>query len=199
MYAGHEKEAEALSQLDDIRVSHGMPSRFIVRRKDDPTIIDFHVTSEISPLPGWAAANPLTEFVVLSKESRRHGIYRQKSERTFAQAGLPRRVIAELEANLAPKERRQLTPGWNRKKPPVADAPAETPATPAYVTAQEVADAVGALVTPITQALAAMTQIAYMQAEVKTLKETDEAKVAKAAGATPRRHCRRSWPNHLRR
>jgi hypothetical protein len=65
VYPGHEAEAEALSKMDDIRVSHGMPSRFIVRSKQDPSIIDVHVTTEISPLPGWAAANPLTGFVIL--------------------------------------------------------------------------------------------------------------------------------------
>jgi hypothetical protein len=65
VYPGHEQEAEALSQMDDIRVSHGMPSRTIVRSKQDPSIIEFHVTTEISPLPGWAAANPLTGFVIL--------------------------------------------------------------------------------------------------------------------------------------
>jgi hypothetical protein len=36
-----------------------------VRSKQDPSIIDVHVTTEISPLPGWAAANPLTGFVIL--------------------------------------------------------------------------------------------------------------------------------------
>lgn len=62
---GHEKEAESLSKQDDIKVSHGMPSRFIKRRTDDNTVIDFHITSEISPLPDWAAANEHTGFSIL--------------------------------------------------------------------------------------------------------------------------------------
>lgn len=67
VYEGHEKEAEAVAGMDDIRMSHGMPTAYIMRNKADPTIIDFHVTREISTLPGWAAANPLTDFVMLSE------------------------------------------------------------------------------------------------------------------------------------
>lgn len=187
---GHEKEAEALSQLDDIRVSHGMPSRFIVRSKDDPTIIDFHVTAEISPLPGWAAANPLTGFVVMKEledMTEVKGIRPEQKEHLLKLGMAPERV-AEVENILSTLGKAATDAGLESKETePVTNAAAETPvATPAYVTAQEVADAVGALVTPITQALAAMTsQLASMQDTVKALKESDETKVAKAADATP--------------
>lgn len=189
VYEGHEKEAEAISQLDDIRVSHGMPSRFIVRNKQDPTIIDVHVTAEISDLPGYAAANPLTQFVVLNKELDM-GLNPDKKQ-YLVQAGLSSEVIAELEKTLATKKEAADNAGLESKEStpaePTAETPAETPTQPAYVTAQEVADAVTSVIAPFTEALTAVTsQLAAMQAEVKALKQSDEEKIAEKSSATPR-------------
>lgn len=189
VYEGHEKEAEAISQLDDIRVSHGMPSRFIVRNQQDPTIIDVHVTAEISDLPGYAAANPLTQFVVLNKEFTM-GLSPEK-RKYLEQVNLPESVIAELEATLASKKEAANDAGLESKETtpaePTAETPAETPTQPAYVTAQEVADAMAGVIAPFTEALTAVTsQLAAMQAEVKALKQSDEEKIAEKSSATPR-------------
>lgn len=192
VYPGHEKEAEAISTLDDIRVSHGMPSRFIVRNKQDPSIIDVHVTAEISDLPGYAAANPLTQFVVLNKEFTTMAFTPEKRQ-YLEQAGLSGEAIAELESNLAAKKEAANDAGLESKEQTPADKNVETPETatpeaqPAYVTAQEVAEAVAQMIAPFTEALNGVTsQLAAMQAEVKALKEADADKVAKAAAATPR-------------
>lgn len=187
---GHEKEAEALSQLDDIRVSHGMPSRFIVRSKDDPTIIDFHVTSEISPLPGWAAANPLTGFVV-SKELDMEQVkgIRPEQKEHLLKLGMSQERVAEVENILSTLGKAATDAGLESKETePVTNAAAETPATaPAYATQQEVADAMGAVIAPITAALNAVTeQLVAMQADVKAMKATDESKIAAKAAGTPR-------------
>ena len=69
---GFEHLAENLSKaIDDgadIAVSYGMAGQFIIRNEEDPTVIDFHITREISVLPRSAAANKLTGFVVFHKE-----------------------------------------------------------------------------------------------------------------------------------
>ncbi len=185
IYPGHEKEAEAVSQLDDIRVSHGMPSRFIVRNKTDPTIIDFHVTTEISDLPGFAAANPLTEFAVLSGKEQDNMAFTPEKRQYLVQAGLSEDAIKELEGNLAQKAQAAASAGLERKDtteaPPPVTPPAEVPVEqPEYATRQEVAAAVADALKPLVDA------IALMAGEVKSLKESDEAKIAKAAAATPR-------------
>jgi hypothetical protein len=68
---GQEPLAEALAEVptDQLRVSHGMPKKSIVRDPDDDTIIVEHLTREISPLPAWAAANSMTGFI-MSKEAK---------------------------------------------------------------------------------------------------------------------------------
>ena len=50
-----------------LRTSHGMVAGSIVRNEKDPTIIEQYRSKEISLLPYWAAANPITG-VALTKE-----------------------------------------------------------------------------------------------------------------------------------
>jgi hypothetical protein len=75
---GHEKEAEALSQMDDLRVSHGM--LVLERDPDDDTVITRHITKEISDLPSWAAANKLTSFEIIDQSSEEKMIPDKKKE-----------------------------------------------------------------------------------------------------------------------
>lgn len=202
--AGHEKEAEALSQMNDIRVSHGMPSRFIVRNADDPTVIDFHITSEISPLPGWAAANKLTDFVVLNKEQTNMALTAEKKS-YLQKAGLTDSAIAELEANLASKAKAAINAGIEHKEAsadaavePVEakeesavaedDAPVTEPVavSPAALTAEDVATVFADALKPVMEAVTNLqTRMGSMEAEVKELKVADEDKIAKAAQLTP--------------
>lgn len=65
---GFEWVAEGLSSAGWDGVSHGMPSEWIQRDKEDPTIIIRHRTKEVSILPNWAAANKLA-FTIISKEN----------------------------------------------------------------------------------------------------------------------------------
>ena len=57
--------AEEVKTMDDVKLSHGMPKWSIERDPEDDTIITQHVTEEISLLPGRAAANKRTGFVIL--------------------------------------------------------------------------------------------------------------------------------------
>lgn len=57
--------AEVIKSLDDVRMSHGMPIAFIERDEKDNSIITQHITEEITVLPGYAAANKRTGFIML--------------------------------------------------------------------------------------------------------------------------------------
>lgn len=184
--AGHEKEAEALADMEDIRVSHGMPAKFIVRNPKDKTVIDFHITSEISPLPGWAAANKMTEFVVFEELDTM--ALRDEQKEHLRKAGLTDERITQLETELGNMGKAAQDAGIESKETETETPAAEVQTeTPAYATEQGVADAIAAVTVPITEALQAIqAQLAGVDAEIKALKASDEAKIAKAAEATPR-------------
>lgn len=197
---GHEKEAEALAARDDIGVSHGMPGQWIVRDAVDPTVIVMHVTSEISPLPMDAAANKLTGFMV--KESEEMALSDAKKEH-FRSLGFTDETIASLENNLKTLSDALVDAGVETKEetiptdPPVAAATPEPPAPPepdpepepavlAGVTREEVAEAIKSLGTALIEQINGLTaSVAEIAVEVKSLKESDESKVAKQAAATP--------------
>lgn len=99
IYPGFEWLAESLSKQKNLRVSHGMPEPFQMRRWDDESVIDFHITTEISPLPGWAAANRLTSFNVIKGENTMPLPAEKKA--WLKELGLPDAMIGTLEANIA--------------------------------------------------------------------------------------------------
>ena len=190
--AGHEKEAETLAASSmPIRVSHGMPERFIVRNPGDPSVIDFHITTEISDLPSPAAANPLTGFQVF-KGANEMALPAQKKQ-YLKQAGLSDDRIAEIENGLASRAKEAQDAGLEYKET-AAPAPTEEPAvvkdaTPVAepaMTRQEVADAMSQIVTVFTQQMATLTEsLTALTAEVKELRRTDADRIAEKAADTP--------------
>lgn len=99
--SGHEKEAEALSDLIDsgefdLGVSHGMPRPTVKYDSADDSIIVAHITKEISDLPLWAAANKLTSFSIF-KEKDMAVISAQKKEYLKA-VGFSDEAIEDIEA-----------------------------------------------------------------------------------------------------
>lgn len=66
-YKDMEWAAEGMIKAGWDGVSHGMPTEWIARDENDPTVIVRHRTKEISFLPTWAAANKLA-FNIISKE-----------------------------------------------------------------------------------------------------------------------------------
>jgi len=103
---GYEYVAEALAKAidegEDIAVSHGMPGEFIVRNEEDPTVIDFHVTREISVLPRSAAANKLTGFVVFKEQEMMvMPIPQEKKDWLLEHNVLDSVKLAKLESGLA--------------------------------------------------------------------------------------------------
>jgi hypothetical protein len=211
---GCEPLAEYLSQIDpkELRVSHGMPIKSIVRDPEDPTVIIEHVTAEISPLPTKSAANMLTSFTVL-KEDSNMAIPNDK-KKALIELGIPAEVLDDLEKKNADMAKEAKTAGIQSKEtvePTAATTPPETaPAVPPVPasspitketeaptppanpipTVQEIADAVSAVInerlTAIDHRFDTMeATVATLQGDVKSLKETDEAKITKAAAQTP--------------
>lgn len=70
--AGTIQEDFALALMksnEDLAMSHGMPSEFIERSKEDPTVITAYVSTEVSVLPRRAAANKRTEFRIIKEDA----------------------------------------------------------------------------------------------------------------------------------
>lgn len=186
---GHEKEAEALSQMDDIRMSHGMPSRIIKRLTDDPTIINLHVSTELSDLPGDAAANELTEFVVFEGVQKMTDAQKEY----LTTAGLSEDEITALASGFASKEQAAVGAGVERKgveappqddkakKPPVKDEDEEEEEDKSKevpVTAQSLADALGSVMKPIIAQLKNLNErVGGFEAQLKEVQVfTDDQK-----------------------
>lgn len=99
VYKGYEYIAKNLMKLGNLRVSHGMIKPLLVYDPHDKSVILFHVTAEISPLPDWAAANMLTGFVVLEEGDLTMALPQVK--KTFlSKAGVSDEKLAELDVSL---------------------------------------------------------------------------------------------------
>ncbi len=117
---------KAIDEGDDIAVSHGMPGEFIVRNEDDPTVIDFHITREISVLPRSAAANKLTGFVVFKEQGEDvMPIPDEKKEWLLAKFGIDQGVITKLESGLANQAKAADDAGIESKETEEAEPVAE--------------------------------------------------------------------------
>jgi hypothetical protein len=103
----------------------------------------------------------------------------------FKKLGKSDEEIAAFAGSLAKQGQAARDAGLESKE---ADPPAEpVTAAPVYVTAAEVASAVGDALRPVIDALATLTTVqTAMVDDVKALKEADESKIAKAAAAAPR-------------
>ena len=183
--SGHEKEAEAIMALDDIKTSHGMPEEFIKRDDKDKTIITNYVSREISDLPERYAANQLTGFSIL-KEVEEKMIPEEKKD-YFRKVGMSDEAIAALEVDMGAKAKE--AEGLEFKEADEVVEPTETPAVveepgveevaPAYATREEVATAIGETVQPISDAVTAIA------ASIGELKKSDETKIAEVAADIP--------------
>jgi hypothetical protein len=99
-----ERVALGLSRThEDLAMSHGMPTEHIMRAKDDPTVITRYVSTEVSVLPRYAAANKMTDFRILSKEEK--GMTFPNEQREEVVELLGESATAEIEEALAAKAR----------------------------------------------------------------------------------------------
>jgi hypothetical protein len=202
---GSEHIAEAYAKdKSPIKVSHGMPKSLLVRSTEDPTVIDFHVTTEISPLPAEKAANPHTGFHVLSTGKVKEMSLSQDQKGFLESHGLTPEAVEQISQGLVNlgksaqgegRESKQASeePEAEQEAPAAeSDAEEEAPAefeTEEYVTRadfdalrNEVAEALAEVVTgtqTIGESVKSLTTI------VKELQADDGQKIAQKAADTP--------------
>jgi hypothetical protein len=160
-----------------------MPKTSIKWDESDPTIIIEHVTREISPLPGWAAANKLTGFVVLENETKEAdmAIPAEKRKHLMDVWKLPEDILARIEAANATDAEKAKEEGLEHKEKDATEtAPAGEPisANPSTLGTQPATP-----VTPDaeTQTPAASDDLAEIKEIVMAL--AGEIKAMKEAGA----------------
>lgn len=205
VYPGFEGLAENLAKESNLATSHGMPLRVILRDPQDQSVIRFHITKEISPLPLRAAANKRTGFVILKGDDEMP-LGKDKKEWLLGK-GIPEEFLTTLEKELdgmsaeakaSGVESKEASPGEPAQEaetekaadPAAAEAqPAqsqETKEAPVYATRDEVAQVLSEVLTPIVQNQAALVaKIESLTKEVTEFKRTDAARLAAVKEATP--------------
>ena len=201
---GKEDIAEALAQEDDLATSHGMPVKEIERDEEDSTIITRYRSVEISPLPREAAANKYgTGFEILREVKMAIPEHKRPSVEKWLGADRMKALedfLADKSKELdelniqskdtteeveEPQEAAQETveeEGAEEEvaEPKEAEAPVEE--TPAYVTADEVAEAVGTILKPFMEKLEALSGLPeVVEEQAKSLKELQKGSEEKAA------------------
>lgn len=196
--AGHrvsKENAELLMALKgDVRVSHGMPKWSVRRAQDDPTVIEEHITTEVSLLPGWAAANKMTSAVILeeSKENNDMAISKEQRAKLMQEHGITAEQLDRLEAQNKDDAQLATSAGVENKEqgttpaaPATPDSTPAAPASPAEVKATDFSEVTKALEDTMAVVLKLSETVNGLRAEVKELKVADEAKVAEKAANTP--------------
>jgi hypothetical protein len=209
---GKERIAAALAEQDGLLTSHGMPAKEIERDTEDPTIITRYRSKEISPLPGWAAANKHgTHFTILKEVD----MALPKSKPPFLEAVMGKDAVDDLEHQLEDKAKELETEGIEFKEgsetaePEPQEAPAEVKAEvgeaveaaevgaepepeaepepqPEYVTHEQLEEVFASYVRPLVDGMTAVQeQVASLGKELKELQRSDEEKVQQALKETP--------------
>jgi len=200
--------AEFLSTQEDLAMSHGMPVKEIERDENDPTIITRYRTIEISPLPRRAAANKYGTAIELIREVK---MAIPENKRAFLADAMGEKGLESLEEKLADKAKeldeleiqsKEETLEEESEEEAAEEAePVEEPVeeeskeeapeeeTPEYVTASDVAAAVGAYLKPLIERLDKLDAIESAVAEqgksIKELQKGTEEKVKETIAMTP--------------
>lgn len=182
---GKEPIAEKLSKIN-VLVSHGMPIESIKRDEKDETIIIRYDSKEISALPDFAAANLLTDFVILKESDM--GIPEDKLD-FLKNAGLSDEDLQELNDSLNAKgkeaeglefkesEKKEDDPPKN----PVLEEETETEDIPAATspTVEEIGEVIVDVISPIKEL------VEKNAAAIADLTSSETERIKEAAAATP--------------
>jgi len=112
-----EEFAIALSNTShDLAMSHGMPAKSIRRDAADNSVIVEYVTTEVSVLPRFAAANKMTGFYILNdEEEAKMAIIPEKKRQQVAEL-LGSDLTEQLETDLASRSSKALAEGVEFKE-----------------------------------------------------------------------------------
>lgn len=180
---------EVLKSLKDVRVSHGMPKWSVRRSSDDPSVIVEHITTEVSLLPGWAAANKRTGIpVILGKESKEMALSQEQKRELTEKWGIPMDTITRIEAHNQKESAALVDAGVENKETTPAAAPVAAEPTPEptpAVTDNGLAELTKALQDTMNAVIALGAKVDAQGAVVKELQEKDTQKVKAMAANTP--------------
>jgi hypothetical protein len=198
--------AEALSRYEDLAMSHGMPVKEIERDEEDPTIITRYRSIEISPLPREKAANKYgTGFEILTevkmaipeeKRSKLGGMLggAEGLERFEADLAGKAKELEELEIESKDSDEEAATEeDVETEEVEPEDKEATPDETPNYVTAEQVAEAVGAALKPMFEEQRALVLLVESQGEtiaeqdkaIKEMQKDDEERLKETIANTP--------------
>lgn len=203
---GCEPIAEWLGKQKNVLVSHGMPSSSIKRDPNDSSIIVEHISEEISPLPAYAAANKMTDFIVLEEINVKEdsmSIPQDKLDFLVSNWNLDPALLDSLQARNSQDAEKAKGEGKEFKEkeietktddaeteevPEVTATETETTETETETapqdqspTRQEVADAFAAVVAPIVERTELLeSQLEEARKEISELKLADVEKIEKA-------------------
>lgn len=208
---GKEHIADNMRKEGPLPVSHGMPTAWIKRDAQDPTIITHHITKEISPLPApWVPANRLTGFHILDSEDKQMALESEKRDK-LANLGFD---VAGIEAAAGEKAAQAETEGLESKQTednkkteetqvedtPAAQAEPETTESTTEATPEdtitraemtEVVQAMGQSVNQLTQVVAVLSE------DVKALKSSDDEKLEQKLADTPAASLASLWQSAI--
>jgi hypothetical protein len=164
-------------------VSHGMPVESIERDEKDLTVITRYDSKEISILPDYAAANLLTDFVVIKEQAM--SIPDDKLE-FLKQAGLKDEQIAEINAALDQKGKDaeglefKETEEESKDVKLEIETPEEDETEPVGFTIEDVVEGVVAVLAPLQEKQEELAKA------IEQLKESDKSKIEDVVLSTPR-------------
>lgn len=132
VYPQYNFVAENLAKEKGLATSHGMPKPLIVYDEKDKSVIRFHITKEISPLPLHRAANKRTGFVILKGDDDMP-LDAEKRDWLVNVAKLKPDFVKSLEDQIDAVAAEAKASGIESKEAPAAEAVAE-PTTPPAAT-----------------------------------------------------------------
>jgi hypothetical protein len=108
-----------MNTSEDLAMSHGMPAKSIRRDDPDKTVITGYVSTEVSVLPRWAAANKLTDFYIQDEEEAKMAIFPEEKRQQITNL-LGTELTEQLEAGLAARGEKAIAENVEFKEEDVA-------------------------------------------------------------------------------
>lgn len=176
------EEAEGIFRVEkmcDLGMSHG--TVVLERDKNNPKIITKYRMVEVSDLPLENAANPFTDFSVVTKEVSMDKkqylatlLGEERAEEFFEKSGMKQAALRE--AGVKEKEKQEETPAPDTT--PKAETPSVPPDLDAIIKAVGEQFDITGLNEFVTEAREAIEKVSVLEEVVKSLKEGEDDKLA---------------------
>ena len=178
-HSDYHKQAEALSKMDSLGMSHGMPTVLITRNPDTPELITRYISTELTVLPKQAAANGNTFFSSNKEDNMKQVTEEQK--KLLVEMNFSEDEISAVEAI-----RKEVNPDVKEKEEVASEETVETESVEKE-DESPLRDEVATALTDLAGSVKTLSDIiTIIKKDVEDLKATDETKIAQKAEDTPR-------------